>query len=78
MSRYSMIIQWSDEDRLFLVTIPEFADSSSASSRLTTGKIIRSYKTFPEDYNSYNTWAEVNLWSSTPEISSLHYSLSPS
>jgi predicted RNase H-like HicB family nuclease len=25
MSRYSMIIQWSDEDRLFLVTIPEFA-----------------------------------------------------
>lgn len=22
---YSMIIQWSDEDRLFLVTIPEFA-----------------------------------------------------
>ncbi|OKH40070.1 hypothetical protein NIES2119_03740 [[Phormidium ambiguum] IAM M-71] len=26
MSRYSMIIQWSDEDRLFLVTIPEFAD----------------------------------------------------
>jgi predicted RNase H-like HicB family nuclease len=26
MSRYSMIIQWSDEDRLFLVTVPEFAD----------------------------------------------------
>jgi len=26
MSRYSMIVQWSDEDRLFLVTIPEFAD----------------------------------------------------
>ncbi|MEG3966777.1 type II toxin-antitoxin system HicB family antitoxin [Microcoleus sp. T2B6] len=26
MSRYSMIIQWSDEDRLFLVTIPEFGD----------------------------------------------------
>ena len=26
MSRYSMIIQWSEEDRLFLVTIPEFAD----------------------------------------------------
>jgi predicted RNase H-like HicB family nuclease len=26
MSRYSMIIQWSDEDRLFLVTIPEFSD----------------------------------------------------
>ena len=26
MSRYSMIIQWSDEDQLFLVTIPEFAD----------------------------------------------------
>ena len=26
MSQYSMIVQWSDEDRLFLVTIPEFAD----------------------------------------------------
>ncbi len=26
MNRYSMTIQWSDEDRLFLVTIPEFAD----------------------------------------------------
>lgn len=26
MSRYSMIIQWSDEDQLFLATIPEFAD----------------------------------------------------
>jgi predicted RNase H-like HicB family nuclease len=26
MSRYSMIVQWSDEDGLFLVTIPEFAD----------------------------------------------------
>ncbi|MBD1855342.1 MULTISPECIES: type II toxin-antitoxin system HicB family antitoxin [Leptolyngbya] len=26
MSRYSMIIQWSDEDQLFLVTVPEFAD----------------------------------------------------
>ena len=25
MSRYSMVIQWSDEDQLFLVTIPEFA-----------------------------------------------------
>ncbi|XHX78067.1 MAG: type II toxin-antitoxin system HicB family antitoxin [Stenomitos frigidus ULC029] len=27
MSRYSMIVQWSDEDQLFLVTIPEFADA---------------------------------------------------
>lgn len=26
MNRYSMIIQWSDEDQLFLVTIPEFGD----------------------------------------------------
>ncbi len=26
MSRYSMVIQWSDEDQLFLVTIPEFAE----------------------------------------------------
>lgn len=26
MNRYSMIIQWSNEDQLFLVTIPEFAD----------------------------------------------------
>ncbi len=24
MNRYSMIVQWSDEDQLFLVTIPEF------------------------------------------------------
>jgi len=24
MNRYSMNIQWSDEDQLFLVTIPEF------------------------------------------------------
>lgn len=26
MSQYSMVIQWCDRDRLFLVTIPEFAD----------------------------------------------------
>ena len=26
MSRYSMIVQWSDEDQLFLVTISEFAE----------------------------------------------------
>ncbi|MEM9272538.1 MAG: type II toxin-antitoxin system HicB family antitoxin [Cyanobacteria bacterium P01_F01_bin.143] len=26
MSQYSMIVQWSKEDQLFLVTIPEFAD----------------------------------------------------
>lgn len=26
MSKYSMIIQWSEEDQLFLVTIPEFSD----------------------------------------------------
>ncbi|MEH2058283.1 MAG: type II toxin-antitoxin system HicB family antitoxin [Nostoc sp.] len=26
MNRYSMILQWSDEDQLFLITIPEFAD----------------------------------------------------
>lgn len=26
MNRYSMIVQWSDEDQLFLVTITEFAD----------------------------------------------------
>ncbi|KAI9130543.1 type II toxin-antitoxin system HicB family antitoxin [Acaryochloris sp. CCMEE 5410] len=26
MSQYSMIIQWSKEDQLYLVTIPEFAD----------------------------------------------------
>jgi predicted RNase H-like HicB family nuclease len=24
MNRYSLIVQWSDEDRLYLVTIPEF------------------------------------------------------
>jgi predicted RNase H-like HicB family nuclease len=26
MSQYSMIIQWSEEDQLFLVTIPESSD----------------------------------------------------
>lgn len=26
INRYSMILQWSDEDQLFLVTIPEFTD----------------------------------------------------
>ena len=26
MSQYSMIVQWSDEERLFLVPIPEFGD----------------------------------------------------
>ncbi|MBE9044979.1 type II toxin-antitoxin system HicB family antitoxin [Pleurocapsales cyanobacterium LEGE 10410] len=26
MNQYSMILQWSEEDRLFLVTIPEFSD----------------------------------------------------
>jgi predicted RNase H-like HicB family nuclease len=25
-NRYSMTVQWSDEDQLFLVTIPEFVD----------------------------------------------------
>lgn len=25
MSQYTMVIQWSDEDQLFLVTIPEFS-----------------------------------------------------
>ncbi len=27
MNRYSMILQWSNEDELFLVTIPEFSDT---------------------------------------------------
>lgn len=26
MNRYSMIIQWSEDDQLFLVTIPEFVE----------------------------------------------------
>ncbi|WP_330202803.1 type II toxin-antitoxin system HicB family antitoxin [Cyanobacterium sp. DS4] len=26
MSQYTMVIEWSQEDQLFLVTIPEFAD----------------------------------------------------
>lgn len=26
MNRYSMIVQWCNEDQLYLVTIPEFAD----------------------------------------------------
>ncbi|MEA5448175.1 type II toxin-antitoxin system HicB family antitoxin [Leptolyngbya sp. CCNP1308] len=26
MNRYSMIIQWSEADQLFLVTIPEFSE----------------------------------------------------
>ena len=26
MNQYSMIIQWSEVDQLFLVTIPEFSD----------------------------------------------------
>ncbi|NES22100.1 MAG: type II toxin-antitoxin system HicB family antitoxin [Symploca sp. SIO3E6] len=26
MNQYSMVIQWSDEDQLFLVTIPEFIE----------------------------------------------------
>ncbi|MEO0835499.1 MAG: type II toxin-antitoxin system HicB family antitoxin [Cyanobacteria bacterium J06642_3] len=26
MNQYSMIIQWSEDDQLFLVTIPEFSD----------------------------------------------------
>ncbi|MGK7956881.1 MAG: type II toxin-antitoxin system HicB family antitoxin [Crocosphaera sp.] len=26
MNQYSMIIQWSQEDKLFLVTIPEFSE----------------------------------------------------
>jgi len=26
MSQYSIVVQWSDEDQLFLVTIPEFSD----------------------------------------------------
>ncbi len=33
MSRYSMVIQWSDEDQLFLVIIPEFADSEAYTLR---------------------------------------------
>jgi predicted RNase H-like HicB family nuclease len=26
MNQYSMLVQWSEEDQLFLVTIPEFSD----------------------------------------------------
>ena len=26
MNRYSMIVQWSNEDKLYLVTIPEFSE----------------------------------------------------
>lgn len=26
MNQYSMIIEWSEEDQLFLVTIPEFSE----------------------------------------------------
>jgi predicted RNase H-like HicB family nuclease len=26
MNQYSMTVQWSNEDQLFLITIPEFAD----------------------------------------------------
>jgi predicted RNase H-like HicB family nuclease len=26
MNQYSMLIQWSEEDQLFLVTIPEFVE----------------------------------------------------
>ncbi|NJM47248.1 MAG: hypothetical protein HC860_14735 [Alkalinema sp. RU_4_3] len=26
MNQYSMLIQWSEEDQLFLITIPEFSD----------------------------------------------------
>jgi len=26
MSLYSMILEWSEDDQLFLVTVPEFAD----------------------------------------------------
>lgn len=26
MNRYSMILEWSDEDKLYLVTIPKFSD----------------------------------------------------
>jgi predicted RNase H-like HicB family nuclease len=26
MNRYTVIVQWSDEDRMFLVTVPDFAD----------------------------------------------------
>ncbi len=26
MSRYTMVIQWSEVDQLFLVTVPEFAE----------------------------------------------------
>jgi antitoxin HicB len=26
MSRYSMIIQWSDEDQAYIVTLPEFSN----------------------------------------------------
>ncbi|TAE60773.1 MAG: type II toxin-antitoxin system HicB family antitoxin [Nostocales cyanobacterium] len=26
MTQYSMIVQWSEEDQLFLVTIPEFSN----------------------------------------------------
>jgi predicted RNase H-like HicB family nuclease len=26
MNRYTIIVQWSDEDQLFLITVPDFAD----------------------------------------------------
>jgi predicted RNase H-like HicB family nuclease len=30
--RYSLVIQWSEEDQLYLVTIPEFSDISMQPS----------------------------------------------
>ena len=34
MNQYSMIIQWSEVDQLFLVTIPEFSDYAARSLRI--------------------------------------------
>ena len=31
-SRYSMLIQWSDEDQAYLVTLPEWEESAPASA----------------------------------------------
>ena len=62
MNQYSMLIQWSEEDQLFLVTIPEFSDRvimqiSNAIARSVNNRLIFKFIDFPRTPIKFNAIA---------------------
>lgn len=59
MERYSMNIQWSDEDQMFLVTLPEWSEYVEAP--MTYGKTYEEAVRNGEDaLESLICWAKAN------------------